>query len=145
MRTGAPRYSPSGDGLYPLCRTLDGGQYSFHMLLTTDHPDVGQFAAATGWRLEPQGACHGDICVPLPPGSVIDGIVQLGPVAKTLGMAVVVDDQAGFIAVGPASLGGRVLATVDAPDLELPDFDGRPFKLSSLRGTKVVLVAWAPY
>jgi len=37
------------------------------------------------------------------------------------------------------------LSTVRAPELELPDLDGNLFRLSSLRGTKVVLVSWAPY
>ena len=32
-----------------------------------------------------------------------------------------------------------------APELELPDADGNTFKLSSLRGQKVVLVAWASW
>jgi len=27
----------------------------------------------------------------------------------------------------------------------LPDLDGNEFRLSSLRGQKVLLVAWAPY
>ena len=31
------------------------------------------------------------------------------------------------------------------PDLTLPDLDGKPFHLSSLRGQKVLLYAWAPY
>ncbi len=33
----------------------------------------------------------------------------------------------------------------EAPDLVLPDLDGQPFELASLRGQKVVLVAWSPY
>ena len=39
----------------------------------------------------------------------------------------------------------RFLTTAVAPDLELPDFDGNPFRLSSLRGQKVLLVAWASW
>ena len=34
---------------------------------------------------------------------------------------------------------GRALTTAVAPELELPDADGKPFRLSSLRGKKVVL------
>ena len=41
--------------------------------------------------------------------------------------------------------GGRALASVDAPDLVLPDLQGRPFRLRSLRGSKVLLVAWASW
>jgi hypothetical protein len=35
--------------------------------------------------------------------------------------------------------------TAEAPDLVLPDRDGNPFALSSLRGHKVALVAWASW
>jgi peroxiredoxin len=38
-----------------------------------------------------------------------------------------------------------VLTTAVAPELELPDADGNPFRLSSLRGQKVLLVAWASW
>jgi peroxiredoxin len=37
------------------------------------------------------------------------------------------------------------LTTAVAPDLELPDKDGNPFKLSSLHGRKVLLIAWASW
>ena len=46
--------------------------------------------------------------------------------------------------VDPES-GGRALTTAEAPDLVLPDRHGRPFALSSLRGRKVLLVAWASW
>ena len=49
-------------------------------------------------------------------------------------------------ALGPASgPTGRALTTAIAPELELPDVDGNPFKLSSLLGQKVLLVAWATW
>ena len=50
-----------------------------------------------------------------------------------------------FWAVGPAAVGSRVLASAEAPDLQLPDLEGNTFRLSSLRGQKVLLYAWAPY
>ena len=115
------------------------------MLLPSVSPDVDEFAWTTGWKLEPHGACRGDVCVPLPTDAVVDGIVDIAAVAERLGMGLVTDSETGLAAVGPATPGGRVLVTTEAPDLELPDFDGNPFRLSSLRGTKVVLVAWAPY
>jgi len=49
------------------------------------------------------------------------------------------------LVLGPAVLAGRQLETAVAPDVVLPDVDGRKFALSSLRGQKVLLVAWAPY
>jgi hypothetical protein len=115
------------------------------VLLGSRTPTVEEFREATGWKLEPQGACKGEVCVPLGPEAVQDGRVALDAVADRLGMAVVGADRGDLVAVGPESFGGRALSTVEAPDLELPDFDGHPFRLASLRGTKVVLVAWAPY
>ena len=60
-------------------------------------------------------------------------------------MAVVRNDAAGLVAFGPESLNGRALVTAQAPEVVLPDLEGNEFRLSSLRGKKVVVVAWAPY
>jgi len=54
------------------------------------------------------------------------------------------DAESGLWALGPES-GGRALASASVPELELPRVDGNPFRLSSLRGTKVLLVAWASW
>ena len=35
------------------------------MLLTTDRVDRRAFELGTGWTLEPEGACRGEVCVPL--------------------------------------------------------------------------------
>lgn len=110
------------------------------MILDTLDVDAGTFARATGWEIKPEGACKGDACVPLG-----DGPFSAAATAERLGMAVVHDDATGRVAIGPASLGGRALSTAEAPELVLDDLDGNEFRLSSLRGTKVVLVAWAPY
>jgi hypothetical protein len=115
------------------------------MIVTSERLGSAEFAAGTGWALEPEGACQGEMCVPLPAGSVTDGTVDLDAVAARLRMPLVRHDPTGAVAVGPAVLTGGALATARAPELELPDLDGRTFRLSSLRGQKVVLVAWAPY
>lgn len=115
------------------------------VLLTTLRPDAATFADATGWKVEARGACNGDLCVPLPAGALRDGVVDAAAVAERLSMAVVADEDRGRWAVGPAAFSGRALSAVEAPDLELQTFDGEPFHLSSLRGTRHVLVAWAPY
>jgi hypothetical protein len=81
--------------------------------------------------------------VPLPDAAADD--VDVAAVADRLGMPLVHDEDEGLWALGPASLAGKALPTAEAPELELPDLEGRPFRLSSLRGQKVVLVAWAPY
>src|SRR4051812_36956572 len=108
-----------------------------------DHVDIDarEFTAGTGWEIKPEGACMGDVCVPLQRDDDFD----LRSTAEQLRMALVHDAEEGLWALGPASLGNRALASAEAPDLSLPDFDGNEFRLSSLRGQKVVLVAWAPY
>jgi hypothetical protein len=80
--------------------------------------------------------------VPLDAGG---GPFDLGATASKLGMAIVADDDLALWALGPETLGGRALTTAAAPELVLPDLDGNEFRLSSLRGQKVVLVSWAPY
>jgi hypothetical protein len=98
------------------------------------------FQQATGWEIKPEGACKGEVCVPLPGGEF-----DVATTAERLGMAIVDDADLGLSAIGPETLGGRALATAQAPQLVLPDLDGNEFRLSSLRGQKVVLVSWAPY
>jgi hypothetical protein len=103
--------------------------------------DRDAFARGTGWEIKPEGACKAHTCVPLG-GSDFDA----SDVAARLGMAIVHDADAGLWAIGPESLGGRALATAEAPDLQLPDvLTGEEFHLSSLRGSKVLIAAWAPY
>ncbi len=97
------------------------------------------FHAGTGWEIKPEGACKGEVCVPLPDG------YSAQHAADRLGMAVVEDGVSGLAALGPESLNGRALVTATAPELVLPDLDGNEFRLSSLRGKKVVIVSWAPY
>lgn len=115
------------------------------MLLEDLFPTAAEFNAATGWKVEPRGACKGELCVPLPPQALTGDRVDAVAVAERLGMAVVKDEARPRWALGPESFSGHALASVAAPDLQLETFDGEPFSLASLRGTKVVLVAWAPY
>ena len=107
-----------------------------------DSLDIGKerFGAATGWTIKPEGACKGDVCVPLPSGPF-----DVRSTAERLRMALVHDESAGLWAIGPAALGDRALTTAEAPELVLNDVDGSEFRLSSLRGQKVVIVSWAPY
>lgn len=117
------------------------------MILTELAVDRREFAERTGWSLEPQGACRGDVCVPMPSEATrADGRLDVAVVAARLGMPLVHDEAHDVWALGPAvEDGGRALSSAVAPALELPDVDGNPFKLSSLRGQKVLLVAWASW
>lgn len=109
------------------------------MILDTLDIDADAFSAGTGWEIKQEGACKGEVCVPLPDGFSLENV------ADRLGMELVRDDATQLWALGPESLSGRALVTAEAPELVLDDIDGTEFRLSSLRGQKVVLVAWAPY
>ncbi len=110
----------------------------------TVSPDA--LAARTGWEAKPEGLCKGDACVPAPDARTDDGLLDVAVLAERLGMPLLTDEATGLMALGPDTVGsGRALTTVKAPDLELPDADGNPFKLSSLLGRKVLLVAWASW
>ena len=103
-----------------------------------------EFETRTGWALKPEGACKGDVCIPLaeqPTGDVVD----LASLAPQMNMPLVHDADHGLWALGPESIGSRVLSSVKAPNLTLKNLDGDVFELDSLRGKKVVLVAWSPY
>ncbi len=109
------------------------------MILDTLDISADAFHSATGWEIKPEGACKGEVCVPLPGG------FDVARTSQRLGMALVADEAHGVWALGPESIGGRALTTAAAPDLVLKDLDGNDFALGSLRGQKVVLIAWAPY
>jgi hypothetical protein len=116
------------------------------MILTRPAVAPDDLRKRTGWDIKAQGACLGDVCVPLPASAALgDGSLDASVLAERLGMPLVHDEEHGLWALGPASVTGRALATADAPELTLPDLDGNPFSLSSLRGQKVLLVAWASW
>ena len=110
-------------------------------MITTDLDAVTSeaFEAATGWAIKPQGACKDERCVPLGKGGF-----DVRAAAERLGMPIVYDEANGLYAIGPES-GGRMLGSAIAQDFTLPDWQGNDFTLSSLRGQKVVLLAWASW
>jgi hypothetical protein len=105
------------------------------------------FADASGWHLRPEGACKGDVCVPLPANVRLKESIDVGALAAAMGLPLVSgpDGPSGLSALGPDSLGGRTLSSAEAPELVLPTIDGTEFRLSSLRGSKVFIQSWAPY
>ena len=113
------------------------------MILDSLETDRASFEAGTGWQLKPEGACKGAVCIPLNPAPGTR--VNVADVARQMGLPLVEDRESKLWALGPESIGGRALTTADAPELVLPDLEGNEFRLSSLRGQKVLVYAWAPY
>jgi hypothetical protein len=112
------------------------------MILDRLDVDADELRRRTGWELRREGACKADRCVPLPDSG--GDTVDVRTLAERLGMELVHDERHGLWALGPES-GGRALASAQMPPLELPDRDGHAFSLNSLRGTKVMLLAWASW
>ena len=109
------------------------------MILTSFQVDPIDFEVRTGWAIKPEGACKDVRCVPLPEGPLDAGILS-----ERLGMPLVHDEAAGLWCLGPES-GGRALASAEAPEIALPDWQGNEFSLRSLHGRKVLLLAWASW
>ena len=112
------------------------------MIFTSSRVPVGEFERVSGWQSKPEGLCRGERCVPF--RSADAATVELAAAAEALAMPLVHDATHRLWALG-AEAGGRALRSAVAPELELPDFRGGTFRLSSLRGTKVLLVAWASW
>jgi hypothetical protein len=101
--------------------------------------------AATGWEIKPEGACKGDVCVPLGGlATAADGTIDVAAFAERMAMPVAHDEKHGLWSLGPQS-GGRVLDSAVFPELVLQDFDGGAFDFATLRGRKTLLIAWASY
>ncbi len=115
------------------------------MILTELRVGVDELGRRTGWTAKPEGLCQGDVCVPAPGVVRADGSLDAEVLAARLGMPLVHDAPHHLWALGPATATGRALATAEAPDVELVDFDANPFRLSALHGRKVLLVAWASW
>ena len=112
------------------------------MISTSTTVTRADFEKQTGWQIEPEGACWGERCIPLP--EPVSESIDLAAISPHLSMPLVHDEEAGLWALGPES-GGTALMTAQAADLMLPDWRNETFSLSSLRGTKVLLIAWASW
>ena len=113
------------------------------MILDAPVIPIDAFERRTGWAVKPEGLCKGEHCVPLSArdrGQDLDARV----IAERLNMPLVHDEGSGLWCLGPEAL-GRALTTAVLPDIVLPDLEGRPFRLRSLLGRKVLLVAWASW
>jgi hypothetical protein len=110
------------------------------LLLEQPRLALADFERQSGWHVRPVGVCRDDVCIPLAAAALAHGELDI----RELGLPLVHDAEVGLWALGPP-VSGHVLASARAPELVLPDVDGRPFDLASLHGSKVLLVAWASW
>jgi hypothetical protein len=103
--------------------------------------DAATLERLTGWRVTGDSICREDRCVPFATSGPAIDVAEL---AARLGLPLVHDEAHGLWSLGPES-GARALASARMPPLVLPDLDGRDFDVASLRGRKVLLLAWGSY
>jgi len=115
--------------------------------LWIDRADVER---ATGWAWKAEGLCHGDRCMPLlpcaDPAMAIGDRLDIAAVWKHAGWPVVHDATSQTWVLGEgAAHRADALSSLDAPDFELPDLEGRAHRLSDYRGRRVFLATWASW
>src|SRR5207249_12020594 len=130
---------------------------------TSDRNDLWlslpELTRITGWELKPEGACRGDACrgdacVPIPGdrsetfvrGDGSDTQFNLAAFARLLGAPVLHHAAPDVWCIGedPGTRSERMMS-LQAPDFDLPDIEGRRHWLSDYRGKRVLLLAWASW
>ena len=98
------------------------------------------------FELKPDGACRGDLCIPIPADMRRGDAFNLTAFAKHTGQPVVSEPVARAWSFGAMrALDGGLAASRVAPDFTVPDRLGRPVHLAGFRGKKVLVVTWASW
>jgi hypothetical protein len=85
--------------------------------------EAAQLPAALGWEIKPSGLCKDDTCVPLRDVDAlwVDDRLDLRAVSAALGRPLVIDVEAGLMAVAlPAELRRQALEELRPPTLSSP-------------------------
>lgn len=110
--------------------------------------DAGAVADHLGWTLKPEGLCQENVCIPVRDREALvdDDGIDLSTLAQLLGRPLAVDVAERAAALGtPHTSRAAEMASLEAPDFELPDIDGQQHRLSDHRGKKVLLIAYASW
>lgn len=113
---------------------------------------MDELAGATGWQMKPQGACWGELCVPLPADKRDAWIADAddwvwfcySEFADMVGQKYARDGDVWSLGSVPEIR--RVgLESGIAPDFEVTERNGNRLRLSDLGGCKVVLFTWSSW
>ena len=112
--------------------------------------DRADIERTTGWVWKAEGLCRDDTCIPLPRGNdtllVAGERLDIAALWRHAGWPAVHDDASRLWVLGEgASRRADALTSLEAPDFELPDLDGRRHRLSGYRGRRVFLATWASW
>jgi hypothetical protein len=103
---------------------------------------------ALGWTQKPEGLCQGDRCIPIAnrPELIASQGVDIAALGEVLGRPVAIDQSESIASFGAETAShGRQLSGGVAPDFTLPDLSGKEHSLSSFKGKKVLLIAYASW
>ncbi len=111
---------------------------------------VDNLEETSGWSFETEGLCKGEVCVPIPssgtPPLLRSEALNLSGFWRHMRKPVLHDAEGDTWLLGESLEKERqALSMREAPDLTLPDLNGRLHSLKDYRGTKVFLVAWASW
>lgn len=116
---------------------------------------LGDLTRASGWQLKREGACLGDVCVPLPTArrdrfvrgeDTVEPRFNLAELTRLLDMPSLHDERTEtWCFVDNAGTRARRMASLDAPDFMLPDLSDKMRSLTEYRGQKIFMVAWASW
>ena len=115
---------------------------------------VDELESATSWEVKPEGVCRGELCVPIA-GTPAEALIQQRDGEQWLNVAgfwryagwpYARDERLDAWSFGASAEAQRAsLATLEAPDFELPDLEGRMHRRSDHKGKKVLLALWASW
>lgn len=108
---------------------------------------------STGFAIKPQGVCRAELCFPLPKARKQEFVhknagkdwFNLLAFAQLVQQPVAHDEALSVWYFGLRSDQRQTLASLQAPDFNLPDMNGKMHSLSDFRGKKVFLVTWASW
>ena len=115
---------------------------------------LADLTRVSGFVLKPQGACLGELCIPVPKAREKAFLRQeagkkwfnLSELARVLRQPEVEDLSHSIRLFGPRPEARmKTLETLEAPNFTLPDWKGTPRSLTGFRGKKVMLITWASW
>jgi hypothetical protein len=111
-----------------------------------------ELTALNGFALKPEGACLGDICIPVRDEdtalreNAAPLRINVAELARRLQQPFVVDVEQGVWSFGAIpALRSRFVNDALAPDFTLRDRAGKEVTLSKYRDNKVVIMTWASW